>query len=79
MLGLPTISEDIPTLYDDDFQHLGYPMYREISGYGKYMNEYRQEQGAVSKTGHSAFIFFWLCKFFICSKSLAMLKDILIM
>ena len=29
----------------------------------------------MNKTEHNAFLFFWLCKFFLCSKSLSMVNE----
>ena len=37
MLGLLIIGEDIPTLYDEGFEELGCPVYKEIARYGKYI------------------------------------------
>ena len=75
MLGLSTIGEDIPSLYDEGFEDLDYPVSKENAAYGKYMKEHKQEQGAIGKVEYNAFIFYWLCKFFICSKSLAMVNE----
>ena len=75
MLGLPIIGEDIPTLHYEDFEDLGCLVYKEITSYSKYMEKHRRLQGAVNKTEHNAFIFFWLCKFFICSNSLATVNE----
>ena len=58
MLGLPIIGEDIPTLYDDAFDNFSYPLYKEISSYGNYMNEYRCKSCDVSKIEHNAFVSF---------------------
>ena len=69
------IGEDISSLHDEEFEDLSYPIYKEIVGYGKYMKKYKREQGAISKTKHNAFVFFWLCKFFICSNSIAMVNE----
>ena len=69
------INEDIPSLHDENFEDLSYPMYKEIASYGKYMEEPRQLQGTVSKTEHNTFVFFWLYKFFICSNFLAMVNE----
>ena len=60
MLGLLIIGNHIPTLYDEEFEDLNCPIYKEIAGYGKYMKEYKQDQGNVSKTEHNAFVIFWL-------------------
>ena len=75
MLGLPIIGENIPPLYDEDLKDLGYPISKENAAYDKYIKEHRREQGAVGKVEHNAFLFYWLCKFFICSKSLAMVNE----
>ena len=58
MLGLPIIGQDIPTLYDEVFKELGYPVSKENSSYGKYMEEHQREQGVVSKTEHNIVLFF---------------------
>ena len=75
MLGLPIIGENIPLLYDEDFEDLSCPISKENAAYDKYIKEHRREQGAVGKAEHNAFLFYWLCKFFICSKSLAMVNE----
>ena len=75
MLGLPIIGEDIPSLYEERFEDLGCPVSKENSSYGKFMEEHRWDHGAVSVTKHNTFIFFWLYKFFLCSKSLSMVNE----
>ena len=75
MLGLPIIGEDIPILYDESFEDLNYPMYNEIASHNKHMEKHKRLQGAISKTEHNAFIFFWFCKFFICSNFLVMVNQ----
>ena len=73
-LGLPIVGEDIPPLYDEDFEDLGCPVSKENAVYGKYLKEHKREHGAMSKSEHNAFLFYWLCKFFI-GKSLAMVNE----
>ena len=75
MLGLPIIGEDIPPFYDKDFEDLGCLISKENATYGKYMKEHKQKQGVVGKAEHNAFLFYWLCKFYICSKSLTMVNE----
>ena len=49
MLGLSIIREDILTLYDEGFKDHSSLMYKEIASYGKYIEEHRRSQGAISK------------------------------
>ena len=58
MLELPIIGEDIPSLYEEEFKDLGCPISKENSSYGKFMEEHRQERGAVSSIECNAFLFF---------------------
>ena len=75
MLGLPIIGEDILSLYEERFEDLSCLVFKENSSYGKFMEEHKWEQGAISITERNVFIFFWLYKFFLCSKSLSMVNE----
>ena len=75
MLGLPITGEDLSSLYDEAFEELGCSVSKENSAYSRYMEIHRQIDGGVSQTEHHAFLFFWLCKFFLCSKSLSMVNE----
>ena len=41
MLSLPIIGEKVATLYNEAFVDIGCIVYKEIAGYGNFMNEYR--------------------------------------
>ena len=58
MLGLPIIGEDIPTLFDEDFEEFDSPVSKWNSTYGKYMEIHRHTQGTMSKIEHNAFLLF---------------------
>ena len=40
-LGLPIVGEDIPTLYDEDFEDLDCLVSKENAAYGKYLKEHK--------------------------------------
>ena len=75
MLRLLIIGEDILSLYEERFEDLGCPISKENASYSKFMEEHRRERDAVSIIECNAFVFFWLCKFILYSKSLSMVNE----
>ena len=57
MLSLPIVGEGIPTLYNEDFEELSYPVSKENSSYGKYMEIHQRTHGRVSKNWTPRFSF----------------------
>ena len=60
MLRLQIVGEDIPPLYDEDFEDLSCLVSKENAAYGKYIKKHRREQGVMGKAKHNAFLFYWL-------------------
>ena len=73
--GLPVKGKELPILFSLLARDLGIQYSKSIASYLAFLTVNAKSKGLVSNDEHHAFLLYWLCKYFICMNSVAIIFE----
>ena len=75
IIRLPVEGEELPTLFKLSIGELGIQFSKSSASYLAFLAANAKKKGLVFNGEHHAFLFYWLCKYFICTNSVAIIFE----
>ena len=73
--GLPVDGDEVLFLHDVLGTGMGFHVNKKNNAYSIYINTFKRGSGPVGDIEHRAFLLFWICYFFVCTSSMAILAE----